>query len=49
MLKLRFSNLSDADFEFEEGERENMMNNLALKLNKTKEELMKLFNELQKY
>ncbi|MCX2744039.1 hypothetical protein OO013_09195 [Mangrovivirga sp. M17] len=49
MLKLRFSNLSDSDFEFEEGDKESMMNNLANKLNKTREELMRLFIELQSY
>ena len=49
MLKWRFSNLRDADFEFKEGQKENMLNRLALKLQKTRAELAILFAELQSY
>ena len=49
MLKRRFSNLSDSDFEFEEGQRENMLDKLAIKLKKTRAELKLLFAELQTY
>ncbi|WP_339705510.1 hypothetical protein [Algoriphagus aquimarinus] len=49
MLKLRFSILDDADFEFIEGQRESMMDKLSQKLKKTKEELQALFAELQTY
>lgn len=49
MLKLRFSALSDSDFEFREGEREQMLKKLAAKLKKTRDELEILFAELQTY
>lgn len=49
MLKKRFSILSDADFEFQEGQKENMLNGLSIKLQKTREELNLLFMELQTY
>ena len=49
MLKHRFTHLSDADFEFEEGQRESMMDKLAAKLQKTRDELQMLFAELQTY
>lgn len=49
MLKWRFSILSDADFAFDEDQRENMLDLLADKLNKTRAELGLLFSELQKY
>ncbi|UII21180.1 hypothetical protein [Fulvivirga ligni] len=49
MLKRRFSNLCDEDFEFDESQKESMLNHLALKLNKTRLELQKLFAELQTY
>jgi len=49
MLKQRFSVLSDADFEFIEGQREGMLDKLSQKLKKTKEELNLLFAELQTY
>lgn len=49
MLKRRFSILSDADFEFKEGRREDMLNSLSQKLQKTREELTLLFAELQTY
>jgi hypothetical protein len=49
MLKQRFSVLTDPDFEFEEGQREGMLDRLSQKLQKTKEELNALFAELQTY
>ena len=49
MLKRRFSILSDADFEFKEGQKENMLNKLATKLKKSRAELNSLFAELQTY
>lgn len=49
MLRRRFSILSDADFEFKEGERESMLNRLSGKLKKTRQELEMLFVELQTY
>lgn len=49
LLKRKFSILSDADFDFAEGNRENMLDKLATKLEKTRSELESLFTELQKY
>ncbi|MEQ9465797.1 MAG: hypothetical protein RLN88_00210 [Ekhidna sp.] len=49
MLKQRFLILNDSDFEFDEGERESMLNKLAKKLKKTREELKLVFAELQTY
>lgn len=49
MLKQRFEILSDADFEFKQGQRESMLDKLSQKLKKTKEELHSLFAELQTY
>ncbi len=49
MLKWRFPILSDADFEFKEGERESMLSRLSDKLKKTRQELEMLFAELQTY
>jgi hypothetical protein len=49
MLKRRFPYLSDRDFEFESDQKETMLDKLALKLNKTREELKRLFAELQTY
>ncbi|MCV9385982.1 hypothetical protein [Reichenbachiella ulvae] len=49
MLKQRFSILSDADFAFEEEEQEDMLNQLAGKLKKTRAELKLIFAELQTY
>lgn len=48
MLKWRFPFLTDDDFEFEEGNRETMLNRLAEKINKTRTELELIFAELQK-
>jgi len=49
MLKYRFSNLSDGDFEFVEGQKEGMLDKLSLKLKKTREELKLILAELQTY
>ncbi len=49
MLKRRFSVLTDEDFEFLEGQRDHMLNKLAVKLNKTRKELKLLLAELQTY
>ncbi|WP_323756358.1 hypothetical protein [Roseivirga sp.] len=49
MLKNRFSVLNDADFEFEDGQKESMMDKLSVKLKKTRSELELLFAELQTY
>ncbi len=49
MLKWRFPDLSDEDFETPDGNRENMLTRLAAKLNKTRDELELLFAELQLY
>jgi hypothetical protein len=49
MLKRRFPDLNDEDFNFEESDRETMLKRLQAKLNKTKAELESLFAELQLY
>lgn len=49
MLKRRFSILCDADFEYQEGGREGMYARLCKKLEKTRDELMLIFAELQTY
>jgi hypothetical protein len=49
MLKRRFSILLDLDFEYQEGQREKMMENLSVKLEKTRPELDLIFAELQTY
>lgn len=49
MLKRRFSILLDLDFEYKEGQREKMMENLSKKLEKTRPELELIFAELQTY
>ncbi|WP_103072077.1 general stress protein CsbD [Aquimarina sediminis] len=49
MLKRRFTFLSDKDFEFENDQKEMMLDNLAIKLKKTRAELELLFIELQTY
>ena len=45
---MRYDHLGDHDFEFEEGQKESMLDNLASKIKKTRNELELLFNELQK-
>ncbi|MFT7030809.1 MAG: hypothetical protein ACJA2C_002209 [Marinoscillum sp.] len=49
MLKWRFSILVDEDLEFEDGEKEGMLDRLSLKLKKTRLELQSLFSELQTF
>jgi hypothetical protein len=50
MLKRRFPSLSDEDFEFKnDTEREGMLEQLSIKLDKTRKELQLLFAELQTY
>ncbi len=49
MLKRRFPILSDEDFLFEVGNRENMLLKLEKKLNMSRLELELLFAELQTY
>lgn len=49
MLKRRFPFLSDKDFDFVDEEKEMMLDNLAVKLKKTRVELELLFAELQTY
>ena len=48
MLKWRFSNLRDEDFKFDDGQKEEMLNRLSIKLEKSRAELNLLFAELQK-
>jgi uncharacterized protein YjbJ (UPF0337 family) len=45
-LKQKFAALTDSDFLFEEGKKEEMMGRLQIKLGKTKEALHKLIEEL---
>lgn len=47
LLKRMFSNLTDDDFIFEEGQREEMLNRLQAKLGKTRKELDTIFAQLQ--
>jgi len=49
MMKRQFTVLNDADFEFEEGNKESMLNRLAHKLQKTRSELEFHLSELQKH
>jgi len=49
MLKRRFPDLCDEDFEFNGGDKESMLDNLSEKLKKTREQLELLFAELQTY
>ena len=49
MLKRRFPFLSDRDFDFEDGQKRMMLDNLAIKLKKTRTELELLLAELQTY
>ncbi|GAA4275749.1 hypothetical protein [Aquimarina mytili] len=49
MLKRRFTFLSDKDFDFRDEQKEMMLDNLAIKLKKTRAELESLFAELQTY
>lgn len=47
MLKWRFSILSDEDFAYEDGQKEEMFARLRAKLGKSKEELDRILAELQ--
>ncbi len=47
LLKRKFPVLADEDFAFEEGNKEGMFARLAAKLNKTHEELERIFADLQ--
>ena len=49
MLRGRFPFLKEEDFGFESNEKETMLEKLAEKLNKTRDELDLLFAELQRY
>lgn len=49
MLKWRFPDLSDTDFEFKEGEQETMFQKLAAKLNISRRAMDSLLAELQLY
>jgi len=49
MLKWRFPMLKDQDFEYKEGQKENMLTHLAKTINKTKAELELLFAEMQRF
>jgi len=49
MLKQRFTILLDLDFEYPEGQKEQMMESLSKKLEKTRSELDLIFAELQTY
>lgn len=48
MLQMRFGVLNDEDFNFAEENRENMLDQMAAKLNKSRSELATVFAELQK-
>ena len=43
-LKKQFAVLTDNDLMFEEGQRDEMLGKLQIKLSKTKEELLKIWN-----
>jgi uncharacterized protein YjbJ (UPF0337 family) len=45
-LKAKYTTLTDADLNFEDGKRDAMMNNLQIKLGKTKQELIDLIESL---
>jgi uncharacterized protein YjbJ (UPF0337 family) len=45
-LKDKYKNLTDRDVEFEKGKYEEMMANLQMKLDKTRQELIKILNSL---
>ncbi|HEY5824163.1 MAG TPA: hypothetical protein VIT44_07360 [Cyclobacteriaceae bacterium] len=47
LLKRRFPILSEEDFSFEEGKRDTMLNRLQEKLGKSKQELERIFAEIQ--
>ncbi|MFN0275999.1 MAG: CsbD family protein [Chitinophagales bacterium] len=45
-LKSKFSNLTDADLQFEEGKKDEMLTKVQTKLGKTKEELDTIISSL---
>jgi hypothetical protein len=47
LLKRMFSNLTDEDFVYEEGEKEFMLERLRTKLGKSKAELEMIFAQIQ--
>lgn len=47
LMKRRYPDLTDEDFHIEEGNKETTLKRLQEKLNKTADELEKLFAELQ--
>lgn len=47
MLKWRFSVLNDQDFQYEDTQREEMLNRIAAKLNTSRSDLDRVFAELQ--
>ncbi|MDW3195792.1 MAG: hypothetical protein R8G66_25685 [Cytophagales bacterium] len=47
MMKWRFANLDDADFEIVNGDKERTLDQLASKLQKTRVELERIIAELQ--
>lgn len=49
MMKWRFADLDDADFEIVNGDKERTLDKLASKLQKTRVELERLIAELQHY
>jgi len=49
MMKWKFPNLTDSDFEVHTGDKEEMLDRLASKIQITRTELEFLFVELQKY
>lgn len=49
MMKWRFADLNDADFEIVDGDKDRTLDQLASKLQKTRIELERLIAELQHY
>jgi uncharacterized protein YjbJ (UPF0337 family) len=45
-LKQKFAELTDNDLMFEEGQKDEMLGKLQIKLGKTKEELHKIFDSI---
>lgn len=48
MMKWKFPILTDSDFEVHTGDKEETLDRLASKIQKTREELKSLFDEIQK-
>lgn len=46
LLKKKFAILTDNDLMFEEGQKDEMLGKLQIKLGKTKEEIQKIFTEI---